>query len=187
MWPITRLLLGVVLTVLPRRWRAPLPLDQAIPWERSAILSGLLESFLGLLALVAWYSHSVTHWAANALDSALRGGPEAQVPGQAIGFSALVLWCLHPLTWFIAYFVIEGAVRFLSALSTEQILPSWPLAIADWAYGKVTHRPPEGDAIYVPSGKEQVRAIVSATRQAAITASTPELPDELTEYPDGPD
>src|SRR5215468_2759775 len=96
-----RIVLGVVVSVLPRGWRAPSLREQAIPWVRSAILSGLLESLLAMLALISWYSHSVATWAANALDSALRGGPEASVPGQAIGFSALVLWCLHPFTWFI--------------------------------------------------------------------------------------
>jgi len=102
-----------------------------MPWERAAILSGLLEALLSLFALVAWYSHSVTTWAGNALDSALRGGPEAAVPGQAIGFSALVLWCLHPWTWLIAFFVAEGLVRMLAAVSTEETRGLAALALAD--------------------------------------------------------
>jgi hypothetical protein len=180
-------LLGIALAFLPGRWRAPLRLDQAIPWLGAAILSGLVESLLAFLALVTWYSHSVTHWAANALDSALRNGPEAQVPGQAIGFSALVLWCLHPLTWFIAYFVAEGMVRFLAAVSTEQVLPSWPLLVADWSYGKLTGRAPEGDALHTPTAKEQFQALASAARHAAKTAALAELADELHESRQGSD
>lgn len=178
-------LLGIVLAVLPRRWRAPLHLDQAIPWVRAGILSGLLESLLAFLALVSWYSHSVTHWAANALDSALHNGPEAQVPGQAIGFSALVLWCLHPLTWFIGYFVVEGMVRFLAAVSTEQVLPSWPLLVADWSYGKLTGRPPEGDALHTPTAREQFQSLASVARHAAKTAGLDEVLDELREFTQG--
>jgi hypothetical protein len=181
MWKIV---LGVALSVLPRRWRAPSLLEQAIAWERCAILSGLLESLLAMLGLIFWYSHSVTTWAANALDSALRGGPEASVPGQAIGFSALVLWCLHPLTWFIAYFVVEGVVRFLAAVSTEQILPSWPLAIVDWSYGKLTHHPPEGDALDTPTAKQQVKSLAATVRQSAKTAGLVELADERLESAD---
>ena len=184
MW---RTLLGIVLSFLPGRWRAPLRLDQAIPWQRAATLSGLLESLLAFFALVTWYSHSVTHWAANALDSALRNGPEAQVPGQAIGFSALVLWCLHPLTWFIAYFVAEGMVRFLAAVSTEQVLPSWPLLVADWSYGKFTGRPPEGDALHTPTAKQQLQSLATAARHAAKTAAFTEFPDELRESTQGSD
>jgi len=182
-----RLILGVALSVLPRRWRAPSLLEQAIPWVRCAILSGLLESLLAMLALISWYSRSVTTWAANALDSALRGGPEASVPGQAIGFSALVLWCLHPFTWFIAYFVFEGMVRFLAALSTEQLLPSWPLAIVDWSYGKLTQRPREGDALHTPTAKQQVQSLAATLRQSAKTAGLTELPDELLESANGGD
>jgi hypothetical protein len=182
-----RIVLGVALSVLPRGWRAPCLPDLAIPWERCAILSGLLESLLALLALISWYSRSVTTWAANALDSALRGGPEASVPGQAIGFSALVLWCLHPFTWFIAYFVAEGMVRFLAALSTEQILPSWPLAIVDWSYGKLTRRPSEGDALHTPTAKQQVQSLAAAVRQSAKAAGFTELPDELLDSVDGGD
>ena len=151
---------------------------------RCAILSGLLES---LLALISWYSHAVTTWAANALDSALRGGPEASVPGQAIGFSALVLWCLHPFTWFIAYFVVEGMVRFLAAVSTEQILPSWPLVVVDWSYGKLENRPREGDALHTPTAKQQVQSLAATVRQSAKTAGLTELPDELQESADGGD
>lgn len=182
-----RIVLGVALSVLPRRWRAPSLLEQAIPWVRCAILSGLLESLLAMLALISWYSHSVATWAANALDSALRGGPEASVPGQAIGFSALVLWCLHPFTWFIAYFVAEGMVRFLAALSTEQILPSWPLAIVDWSYGRLTQRRSEGDALHTPTLHQQVQSLAASVRQSAKTAGLTELPDELFESADGGD
>jgi hypothetical protein len=181
MW---RLALGVALSVLPRRWRAPWLLEQAIPWVRCAILSSFLESLLAMLALISWYSHSVTTWAANALDSALRGGPEASVPGQAIGFSALVLWCLHPFSWFIAYFVVEGMIRFLAAVSTEQILPAWPLAIVDWSYGKLTHRPREGDALYMPTAKQQVQSLAATVRQSAKIAGLAELPDQLLESVD---
>jgi hypothetical protein len=184
MW---RTLFGIALSFVPRRWRAPLHLDQAIPWVRAAILSGLLESLLDFIALVAWYSRSVTHWAAHALDSALHNGPEAQVPGQAIGFSALVLWCLHPLTWFIAYFVVEGMVRFLAAVSTEQVLPSWPLLVVDWCYGKFTGRPPEGDALHTPTAKEQIQSLASIARHAAKTAALAQLPDELRESTQGSD
>jgi hypothetical protein len=100
---------------MPGRWRAGLRLNEAIPWVRATVLSGFLESLLAFFALVDWYSHSVTTWAANALDSALRNGPERDVPGQAIGFSALVLWVIHPLTWLIGFFVIEGVLRLLAA------------------------------------------------------------------------
>jgi hypothetical protein len=118
MW---RLALGIFLSILPQRWRDALRLNESVPWEPATVLSGFVESLLALILLLYWYSRSVTTWAAKALDSALRGGPESAVPGQAIGFSALVLWILHPLTWLIAYFILEGLVRLLAAAFTDQI------------------------------------------------------------------
>lgn len=142
--------LATVGSLFPRRWRMAMPGAEAMPWERGGTLSGILESLTALGALVFWYSISVTTWAANGLDSALRGGPERNVPGQAIGFAALVLWVLQPLTWVIGYFVVEGAVRMLGAAFTGHVMGTLPLVLADWTYGKLTHRPPERDALYSP-------------------------------------
>jgi hypothetical protein len=184
MW---RLAIGAVLGFLPQRWRnrMGLGLDQAIPWTGAGILSGLVEALVGTVGLLYWYSRSVTTWAANALDSALRGGPEAQVPGQAIGFSALVLWMLHPLTWFIGYFAMEGIVRFLAAISTERVHGSLPLVVADWCYGKISARPPEGDQLHAPTGKEYIQSLATTVKEKVMTARLPELEDELVDYAQG--
>jgi len=182
MW---RLALGTILALLPRRWRAGLRLNEAIPWVRATALSGFVESLLAFLGLVDWYSHSVTPWAANALDSALRNGPERAIPGQAIGFSALVLWVIHPLTWLIGFFVIEGLVRLLAAAFTEQTFGTLPLAFADWCYGKATGRPTEGDALHTPSGQEQLQSIVSTVKEKIIAARLPEIADQLVELSEG--
>jgi hypothetical protein len=182
MW---RLALGIVLSLLPRRWLTTLRWNQAIRWVPATVLSGFLESLLAFFALVDWYSHSATPWAANAMDSALRNGPERAVPGQAIGFSALVLWLIHPLTWLIGFFVMEGLVRLLAAAFTEQIFATLPLAFADWCYGKATGRPAEGDALHMPSGREQLQSIVSIAKGKIIAARFQEVADELVELSEG--
>ena len=173
------------MALLPRRWRSRFGLDEVIPWTRSALLSGLVESLLALIALVYWYSHSVTTWAANALDSAMRNGPEAQVPGQAIGFSALVLWLIHPLTWCVGYFALEGLVRLLAAVSTEQVVATLPLAGIDWIYGKLSGRALEGDAKHTPSAKVQVQEFVSSLKQGVMALRLPHLEDECRETGQG--
>jgi hypothetical protein len=179
MW---KLALGVVLSFLPRRWRCALASNEEVPWVHATVLSALIQGLLAFDALVAWYSHSVTTWAANAMDSALRNGPERTVPGQAIGFSALVLWMIHPVTWFIAFFVFEGLVRLLAAAITDQIFPTLPLAFADWCIGKVTGRAPEGDAQHMPSMREALQSIISIAKDRVTAAGFPEVADELTEH-----
>ena len=184
MW---RLALGVILSPLPRRWRAGFGLGEAAPWGAAATLSALAESTVALVVLVYWYSHSVTTWAANALDSALRNGPERQVPGQAIGFSALVLWLFHPLTWCIGLFFLEGLVRLLAAVATDQVVATFPLVVADWGYGKLSGRPLEGDAKHSPRVKEQAREFVVSVKQGIVALRSPRLPDECKEAVDGED
>ena len=176
-----RFLIALLLAPLPEGWRRRLVAGNGVPWAAAAAVSGLLKSGLAIFGLVVWYSYSVSTWAANAMDSALRNGPEAEVPAQAIGFSALVLWCLHPLTWAIGFFAVEGLVRFLAGFSTEQAFASLPFCAVDWLYGKASGRPPRGDALHTPSGKDAVRSFISNLRQQVAAARTQELTDELAE------
>jgi hypothetical protein len=175
---------GIALSLLPRRWRTAVP-EETVPWVAAAILSGVLEAVLAVAGLVAWYSHSVTTWAADALDSALRNGPAAAYDPHLLGLSAFVIWCIHPLTWLLASFFVEGLVRMVAAISLEQILPMWLLASADWFYGKVTRRPRERDVADLPGGREQLRSFLKTAKFAAKTVRLRELPDELTESTDG--
>lgn len=77
-----------------------------------------MESILAIVAFLYWYSYSVTHWAQDAVESAIRSG--ADIPPQAVGFVGLAVMFLHPLTWVIIYFGIEGAVRFLAGAFTAK-------------------------------------------------------------------
>ena len=99
---------------------------------------------LAVVGRVYWYSHSVTTWAAEALDSTLNNGPPADYDPHLLGLTAFAIWCIYPLSWVLASLFFEGLARIVAAISTEQILPIWILAFADWCYGKFTHRPPEG-------------------------------------------
>ncbi len=182
MW---RLALGMVLSPLPRRWRVALQPAKGLPWVSATVLSGLLESLLAFVALIYWYYLSVTTWAANAMDSALRNGPERAVPGQAIGFSALVLLLMHPFTWLMGFFVIEGLVRWLAAAFTEQTFATLPLAFADWCYGKASGRPAEGDALHMPSARVQLQSLLLAVKEKIISMRLPEVADELLERSEG--
>jgi len=180
MW---KLVTGMVLSLLPRRWRTSIP-EQAIPWVSAAVLSGILETILAVAGLTYWYSHSVTTWAADALDSALRNGPGAEYDPHLLGLSAFVLWSIHPLTWLLASFLVEGLVRIVAAISIEQILPLWILASVDWFYGKVTRRPRERGMADQPGGREHLRSFLGTAKLAAKTVRLRELADELGESED---
>jgi hypothetical protein len=182
MW---RLALGTMLAPLPRRWRVALQPEKGLPWVSATILSGLTESLLAFVGFAYWYYVSVSTWAANAMDSALRNGPERAVPGQAIGFSALLLLLLHPFSWLMIFFIIEGFVRWLAAAFTEQTFATLPLAFADWCYGKATGRPAEGDALHTPGARMQLQSFISAVKEKISSMRLPVVADELLERSEG--
>ena len=172
---------------LPRRWRVALQPAKGLPWVSATVLSGLLESLLAFVGFAYWYYFSVAAWAANAMDSALRNGPERAVPGQAIGFSALVLLLLHPFSWLLIFFVIEGLVRWMAAAFTGQTFATLPLAFADWCYGKATGRPVEGDALHTPGARRQVHSFILAVKEEITAMWLPVVADELLERSEGGD
>jgi hypothetical protein len=167
-------LFGPALALLPRRWRESQRLFASIHWPIAGSLSGLIESFLSLLAFISWYSYSVTHWAKDAVYSAAKAG--AEIVPNTEGFAAYALMFLHPLTWLIAFFAAEGTIRFLAAAFTGNAFGILPLFLLD----KVLPR--------FDSGRSDERGAESQSawssflpwvRQRAAFLWHPELPDEV--------
>jgi len=144
-----------------------------------------MEILLGLLALMYWYSQSVTSWAAAALDSAPKKSAGSGYDPHILGLTVVVIWWIHPLTWLIFSFFMEGMVRLVAAVSTEQVLPWWPLALTDWIYGIATHRPREGEALHTPPAKDQLRSAIRSVKEAVQNARNPEVADQLVESQNG--
>ena len=172
-------LLGPFLALLPRRWTSQLSFRAAIHWRVAGIVSGFGEALLALIAMVIWYSFSVSSWISRGLDAALarRQGPE--ITDQEIGFAAIVILVTHPLTWLIAYFGIEGLIRMVSAAFTESYLGLLPLFALDRLYLRLTGRAGPGAAKAggfkegnLSSYAGAIRAVIRHSRDAPI-------PDEL--------
>jgi hypothetical protein len=127
------LIAGPVIALLPRAWRERFALTFA-EWKVAGTISGILESFAALAALVAWYSYSVTHWAQTAISSTVEAHPQAAIPPGTEGFAALALLLFHPLTWFIFYCGVEGTVRLLAAGINGTIFGILPLYLLERGY-----------------------------------------------------
>jgi hypothetical protein len=118
---------GPFVTMLPRRWRAKPLATVSIQLSRASMLSGIVEAALAIVSLTVWYSIYVTLLSSAAAHSSVA------VPEQSanrIGMFAYVWFWLNPITWVVAYFVLEGAMRFLAGLVTGEayaILPLWAL------------------------------------------------------------
>jgi hypothetical protein len=166
------------------RWRESLPIHESIQWRPAMILSGLLESAMALLALVYWYSYSVTNWAADAVFAAIQRG--AEIDPRAIGFAGLAVVWLHPLTWLIAYAGLEGIVRACAAF-TDTTLGVLALFLVDKAYLALARRGNSGVKDSANFSQSSLASGIRAVREKAMIASLPLIPDELFLTRDGPD
>ena len=133
-------LLGPFLAALPQRWRTSLPLRESIEWRVATMLSGFGESVIALIAMIYWYSYSVTGWVSRALDATLAGKMGPTVNDQEVGFMAILIFATHPLTWLIAGAGVEGCVRLAGAAFTENNLGILPFFALDKIFLKITGR-----------------------------------------------
>ena len=172
-------LLGPFLALLPQRWRKSLPTGSGVEWRRATVLSGFGEAAIGLASLMYWYSYYMNLMVNNGLDSALSGKMGPGVTDQAIGFTALVIWVTHPLTWLIAFAGIEGSVRLVGAAFTEINLGIFPLFLLDKIIVKLSGRsePNANKAAGYTEGN--FSSYAGAIREKAILKRLPQVPDEL--------
>jgi hypothetical protein len=172
-------LLGPFLALLPKRWRALLPVRESIRWHTAGMLSGFGESLTALIAMMYWYSYSVTSWVSRSLDAALAGKMGPAVTDQEIGFTAIVIFATHPLTWLIAYAGVEGSVRLVGAAFSENNLGILPPFVLDKIYLKITGR--SGPSAAKAAGYDQgnLSSYTGAIREKVRLSVAPVVPDEL--------
>src|SRR5258707_3612880 len=171
-------ILGPFLSLLPKRWRKSFLFDLSIQCARAATSRGLAEFAAGGIALMYWYSYSVTTWVGRALDLALEGKLGNRVTDHAIGFTALLIWVTHPLTWSLAYLFAEGAARFWGAAFSDSILGTLPLFLLDKMLVKIFLRraPETANQLGVPRGDS---SFLGAIRERILIARLPVVSDEL--------
>jgi hypothetical protein len=180
-------LLGPFLALLPRRWRNLLPIGSAVEWRRATVLSGFGEAVIALAALMYWYSYFMNLLVDRGLDSALSGKMGPGVTDQAIGFTALVVWATHPLTWLIAYAGVEGTVRLVGAAFTETNLGISALFVADQVFLKLSGRSAPSAAKMAGYSEGNFSSYAGAIRERALFKRLPEVPDELFFSGNGPE
>jgi len=141
-------LLGPLLTLLPERWRRMWFAGAPVNWPRAALLSGLVEGVGCLLALIGWYLYFI-QGAADQQAGLVAGALLTKAPPKgmtdaglsyAMGLSALAAFAMHPLSWALAYFTIEGMLRTFAALTSDEVAGSLPLVLADGIVTAGQHR-----------------------------------------------
>ncbi|HYL86920.1 MAG TPA: hypothetical protein VE263_22035 [Candidatus Angelobacter sp.] len=171
--------LGPFLALLPRRWRVLLRSYESIEWRIAGTLSGFGEALFALVAILLWYSYSVTGWVSRGLDSALAGKMGPAPTEHEIGFMALVIFATHPLTWLIAYLGAEGSIRMVGAAFTESYLGVLPLFLLDKIYLKITGRSEPSAAAAAGFEQSNFASYKRAIRERVHHSRNAPVPDEL--------
>ena len=171
-------LLGPLLALFPRRWRGLLSFSFAMEWRKATVVSEFLEAGLALTALLYWYSYYMNLLVSNGLDAAIVGKMGPRVTDQEIGFTALVVWATHPLTWTIAFAGVEGAVRLVSAAFTETNLGIFPLFVLDKIIVKLSGRSEPSAAKAAGYTEGNISSYAGAIREKMVKGPA-EVPDEL--------
>ena len=169
-------LLGPVVALLPRRWRKTLPGAGRVQWERSATISGILEIAAALVALGYWYMYALTPVVSRGMELAVNGKLGPAVTEQQIGGAALILFLSHPLTWILAFFFLEGAVRMCGAAFAENVLGTMPLYLLERAsfLAKNGRWMRSGDV-----AQQNVNILMKSMRERLLEAKLEEVTDEL--------
>lgn len=170
-------ILGPFLALLPRAWRDASSFTRYAQIARATVISGLAESLAAIVALAYWYMYAMTDWVDRGVEAATTGkiGP---VTDQAIASVALSLWATHPLTWVLAYFILEGAVRFCGAAFGENILGTFPLFLLDKILFAPFRRRPAKDR-FAANAPGNVSSFYGAIRERLMASHLSEVPDQL--------
>ena len=158
-----------------------------IEWRTASMLSGFAEFLFGVVAMLYWYSYSVSTWVSRGLDAALSGKAGPSVNEQEVGFMAIFIFATHPLTWLIFYIAVEGSVRLVGAAFTENNLGVLPLFVADKIFLKITGRSVPSAAQAAGYTQTNISSYVGAIREKARVVRTTVIPDELCVTREGAD
>lgn len=172
-------LLGPFLAVLPMRWRESLSFRESIEWSIASILSGFAEALFALVALLFWYSYSVSSWVSRGMDAALAGKMHQGVTDQEIGLMSLMIFATSPITWLIACMGIEGSVRLLGAAFSSNNLGILPLFVLDKIFLKITGRSGPSAAQAGGFSGGNLSSYAEAIREKVQSSRGPSAADEL--------
>lgn len=144
-------ILGPILAILPMRWRRALFPHAPVMWPRAAVISGLLEAATCLAGLIQWYLVLMSRYTAHLLNAAATAHASRPIDDHDVGFVALILFVLHPVTWALFFGVLEGPLRMITAFAAEESPGTLPLVLADriwlWMSGRAKRIPLVADEV----------------------------------------
>jgi len=137
------LLGGALLALLPRRYRRRFT-ESDLDLERGAFLGAVTQLVLCLGLFIYGYLHFLQEQVGAFAGILMKHGAEEAMASEGVqfgaGFLTLGEYLIHPTTWLLAYFALEGLLRALAAAITGEVVPTLPLALVAWVHTRVDAR-----------------------------------------------
>lgn len=151
-------------TLLPKRWRGRARYESEGALVPAAMISGLAEAGVALLALSFWYMYYFNTFGNK--YSSFRPGSNHFAFGslEAAGGAVFITFALNPLTWCVIYFGVEGIVRTLGALATGEVVGTLPLYGFELAWRTIRRMRPAAE---LPLVADEITPGVSCDIQIA--------------------
>ncbi|MFQ5925903.1 MAG: hypothetical protein ACE5MH_00520 [Terriglobia bacterium] len=125
--------LGPVLVLLPESYRRRLGGRLEINWTRAALLSGGAQTAATLLLLAVRYldfiERVIQRYGGTMVEAIEEG--ELSRALSTLGPASWLEYLFQPLTLLLIYLFVEGAVRLLAAVSSEQAIGSLPFYLLE--------------------------------------------------------
>jgi hypothetical protein len=165
----TAYVFGPFYALLPKRWRQGERNGPETYLAQAAMISGVGEAVLALVALGFWYAANVGLFSssfANYVATAQQGLSSSWIFGGSAGLLGFVM---NPLTWLIIYFCFEGIIRAFAALASEEVVGTLPLYMVEYFWRKAKRKRPAPELPLVPDeitpGGGTCDILISSCRQ----------------------
>ena len=165
-------LAGILLSLLPERYRRWWEPASTLDFLRASFVSGLVQGLgcfvVFILRYLIFFQQRVMEMGGQVMGAGAEEALGVSSVQYGMGIVTTLEYLIQPLTLLLIYFALEGAVRLAGAAFTEQILPSLPLHLTAWAQERLAQRraeralgPPVVDTVERGDGKEYDLRIAS--------------------------
>ena len=172
-----RLLLGMIVSLFPEQYRKWWSGAATEDFRVATILSGAVQA-IGCFGLyIGRYLYFMEYRLGTISQAAVDKGALAVGASPAAGFASTVEYVFSPLSILLTYFTLEGALRLIAAVATEETTGTLPLCVVGWVIGRVQARQAER-ALGVPM-EDEVHRFVGIDYDLGIASSRPKKWDRL--------
>jgi hypothetical protein len=158
-----RLLISIVLALFPERYRQSMGYAIGVDPHRGALVGGIIEcsacTLIFCFRYIAFMQGRVGKFADQMIQKSAEDAMGSISVQYGAGMVSLGEYLIHPVSLLLVYFALEGLVRWVSALITDEVVPTLPLQLIAWAhYGVATAKherdlgPPVVDLVQPGSG-----------------------------------